>query len=106
MGSYSNSQKFIRNGVTHLDEPAVESGNQSVIAFENCYISELLKRGVKRMVVEEKTQKEKEHGTAESGGADECASIEDPVRRGLCKVCQAPVIGEAPFCKDHEPPVP
>jgi hypothetical protein len=24
----------------------------------------------------------------------------------LCRVCQAPVVGEAPFCKDHEPPVP
>jgi hypothetical protein len=24
----------------------------------------------------------------------------------LCRVCNAPVIGEAPFCKDHEPPVP
>jgi len=37
---------------------------------------------------------------------DECAGIEDPVRRGLCRVCQAPIIGEAPFCQDHEPPVP
>lgn len=35
-----------------------------------------------------------------------CADIKDPVRRALCRVCQAPVIGEAPFCKDHEPPVP
>ena len=40
------------------------------------------------------------------GDAGECAGIEDPIRRGLCKVCQAPVIGEAPFCQDHEPPVP
>lgn len=38
--------------------------------------------------------------------ADLCADIKDPVRRGLCRVCQAPVVGEAPFCKDHEPPVP
>jgi hypothetical protein len=37
---------------------------------------------------------------------DECGSIQDPVRRSLCRVCKAPVIGEAPFCKDHEPPVP
>ena len=39
-------------------------------------------------------------------GVDACAGIEDPIRRGLCRVCQAPVIGEAPFCKDHETPVP
>jgi hypothetical protein len=37
---------------------------------------------------------------------DACATIEDPVRRGLCRVCKAPVIGAAPFCQDHEPPVP
>jgi hypothetical protein len=37
---------------------------------------------------------------------DRCTGIEDPVRRGLCKVCGLPVIGEAPFCKDHEMPVP
>jgi hypothetical protein len=37
---------------------------------------------------------------------DPCAGIQDPVRRGLCKVCGLPVIGEAPFCKDHETPVP
>ncbi|MBI5250727.1 MAG: hypothetical protein HY912_14650 [Desulfomonile tiedjei] len=36
----------------------------------------------------------------------DCASIHDPVRRALCRVCKAPVIGEAPFCKEHEPPVP
>jgi hypothetical protein len=35
-----------------------------------------------------------------------CDDIEDPVRRGLCKVCQTPVLGAAPFCKEHEPPVP
>jgi hypothetical protein len=39
-------------------------------------------------------------------GRDECADIRDPVRRALCKVCNAPVMGNAPFCKDHEPPVP
>jgi len=38
--------------------------------------------------------------------ADECAAIKDPVRRTLCQVCGLPVLGEAPFCKDHEPPVP
>ncbi|MGD9818152.1 MAG: hypothetical protein AB7V04_05555 [Desulfomonilaceae bacterium] len=37
---------------------------------------------------------------------DPCANIEGSVRRGLCKVCQTPVVGEAPFCKDHEAPVP
>lgn len=37
---------------------------------------------------------------------DECAGIEDPIRKGLCRICQAPIVGEAPFCKDHEPPVP
>lgn len=35
-----------------------------------------------------------------------CDAIDDPVRRGLCKVCGLPVVGEAPFCKDHEYPVP
>ena len=38
--------------------------------------------------------------------ADPCGDIKDPVRKTFCRVCQAPVIGEAPFCKDHEPPVP
>lgn len=37
---------------------------------------------------------------------DVCAGIEDPVRRGLCKACGLPVIGEAPFCKEHDMPVP
>lgn len=37
---------------------------------------------------------------------DDCANIADPVRRTLCKVCNAPVVGNAPFCQDHEPPVP
>jgi len=35
-----------------------------------------------------------------------CDAIDDPVRRGLCKVCGLPVVGEAPFCQDHEYPVP
>jgi hypothetical protein len=37
---------------------------------------------------------------------DPCADIDDPVRRGLCRICQMPVVGESPFCKDHEAPVP
>jgi hypothetical protein len=49
-----------------------------------------------------------EAGTAAGaeGSADECSAIKDPVRRTLCKACGLPVVGEAPFCKDHEPPVP
>lgn len=43
---------------------------------------------------------------AKSQETDPCANITDPVRKGLCRVCQVPVVGEAPFCKDHEPPVP
>ncbi len=43
----------------------------------------------------------------EAQGVNEnCDTIEDPVRRGLCKMCGAPVVGEAPFCKNHEFPVP
>jgi hypothetical protein len=46
--------------------------------------------------------------TAPSGAqtTDPYADIKDPIRRGLCRVCQMPAVGEAPFCKDHEPPVP
>lgn len=40
------------------------------------------------------------------GKVEVCENIDDPIRRGLCKVCGLPVLGEAPFCKDHEPPVP
>ena len=36
----------------------------------------------------------------------ECNQIDDPVRRGLCKVCGTPVAGALPFCQQHEPPVP
>ncbi|MEW6351089.1 MAG: hypothetical protein AB1646_18685 [Thermodesulfobacteriota bacterium] len=39
-------------------------------------------------------------------GASACDDIHDPLRRTLCKACGLPVLGEAPFCKDHEPPVP
>ena len=35
-----------------------------------------------------------------------CDEIKDPVRRSLCKVCNMPVVGDAPFCQAHEPPVP
>jgi len=35
-----------------------------------------------------------------------CDDISDPIRRSLCKVCNMPVIGDAPFCHEHEPPVP
>jgi hypothetical protein len=37
---------------------------------------------------------------------DACAGINDPIRKALCKACGLPVIGQAPFCKDHEPPAP
>ncbi len=47
---------------------------------------------------------------SETGKAEEiyaqCNRIEDPVRRGLCKVCGTPVAGALPFCQQHEPPVP
>ncbi len=60
------------------------------------------------MVGTEETQEEKrrlaEPGETREGEA--CDDITDPIRRGLCKVCGLPVVGEAPFCKDHEPPVP
>lgn len=45
-------------------------------------------------------------GPEERKPTDPCTGIRDPVRRGLCRVCQAPVVGEAPFCTDHELPVP
>lgn len=45
-------------------------------------------------------------GKAGESTAEACDTIADPVRRTLCKVCGLPVMGEAPFCKDHEPPVP
>ncbi len=35
-----------------------------------------------------------------------CAEIDDPTRRALCKICGVPILREAPFCKDHEYPVP
>ena len=42
--------------------------------------------------------------TADEGGT--CTNISDPVRRGLCRICGMPVLGAAPFCQEHEPPVP
>lgn len=30
-----------------------------------------------------------------------CDDIPSPVRRSLCKACSAPVIGAAPFCREH-----
>lgn len=53
-----------------------------------------------------KTEETGPMGSAETEKVDPCADITDPIRRGLCRVCQMPVAGEAPFCKDHEPPVP
>lgn len=35
-----------------------------------------------------------------------CNRIDDPVRRGLCKVCGTPAGGALPFCRSQEPPVP
>ena len=55
-------------------------------------------------------QNQKQQGRAEENQAgarsDTCDTIDDPVRRGLCKVCGKPVFGELPFCQDHEPEVP
>lgn len=56
------------------------------------------------------TNQDQVAGRREEGfGSDtrvDCESIQDPVRRTLCKACGLPVVGEIPFCKDHEPPVP
>jgi hypothetical protein len=60
------------------------------------------------MVSTEERQEEKqrvsEPGT--EGKVDVCGDITDPIRRGLCRICGIPVVGEAPFCKDHEAPIP
>ncbi len=56
-------------------------------------------QGVGKTPVAEGETSGTEHGSA-------CENIGDPIRKGLCKVCGLPVIGQAPFCKDHEPPVP
>ena len=60
------------------------------------------------MVSTEEGHEEKKHvaepGT--EGKVDVCGNIDDPIRRGLCKICGMPVVGAAPFCQEHEPPVP
>jgi hypothetical protein len=53
---------------------------------------------------EQQHGREKEHHAGDQ--SDACDTIDDPVRRGLCKVCRKPVLGELPFCRDHEPKVP
>lgn len=55
---------------------------------------------------ERKDQAAETQVLTKSQETDPCANITDPVRNGLCRVCQLPVVGEVPFCKDHEPPVP
>lgn len=52
----------------------------------------------------EHDEKEKEQKTNVPEGS--CDNIQDPVRRGLCKLCEQPVVGETPFCTDHQPEVP
>lgn len=59
--------------------------------------------------VEERNQDKEvqsQSGRTGESTADLCAEIKDPVRKTLCRVCHVPVVGEAPFCKDHEPPAP
>jgi hypothetical protein len=58
------------------------------------------------MVTEKEELREKEKVATDPTTGETCADIHDPVRRSLCKVCNMPVMGEAPFCKEHEPPVP
>jgi hypothetical protein len=55
---------------------------------------------------EDKGTKVHSEQTGSSEGAGPCERISDPVRKGLCKACELPVIGEAPFCKDFENIVP
>lgn len=45
-------------------------------------------------------------GRSGSGSKDDCETIRDPVRRTLCKACGLPLVGQAPFCRDRELPVP
>jgi hypothetical protein len=60
------------------------------------------------MIGTEEPQEEKRRvaPSEEKHEGEACGDITDPLRRGLCKVCGMPVVGEAPFCKDHEFPVP
>jgi hypothetical protein len=55
---------------------------------------------------ERRFDKEEFRGRPEERVGETCEGIGDPIRRTLCRVCNTPVVGEAPFCKDHEPPVP
>jgi hypothetical protein len=48
----------------------------------------------------------KEEKDVDPTTGEACDDISDPVRRSLCKVCNMPVLGDAPFCQKHEPPVP
>lgn len=57
-------------------------------------------------MTEKKEFNEQEKLATEPTTGETCADIQDPIRRSLCKVCNMPVMGEAPFCKEHEPPVP
>ena len=54
---------------------------------------------------EQRKKYESESKRAEETYA-QCNTIDDPLRRGLCKVCGTPVGGALPFCQEHEPPVP
>ena len=60
------------------------------------------------MVSTEERQEEKKRVAEPEGtrAGEACDDITDPIRRGLCKVCGMPVLGAAPFCQEHEPPVP
>ena len=58
------------------------------------------------MTTEKEGSREKEEKATDPTTGETCADINDPVRRSLCKVCNMPVMGGAPFCKEHEPPVP
>ena len=53
---------------------------------------------------EEEMPRQAADETEEQGRS--CDNIDDPFRRGLCKLCGLPVVGEAPFCKNHEYPAP
>ena len=58
----------------------------------------------------DKTQEEKSRPELDERKAQQiyaqCNRIDDPLKRGLCKVCGTPVGGTMSFCQEHEPPVP
>ncbi len=58
------------------------------------------------MTTEREDLREKEEKAVDPTTGEVCEDIHDPVRRSLCKVCNMPVMGDAPFCQEHEPPVP